>query len=509
MGKDRKDEKVARGAVVNGLGMAGKLLIPLFFVIGPWLYGPSVMGTYYLSYVIIELAVALGLSGFNDGILMFASRYRDNSDKQDLLYQALANALVFSSLLVLALILFSRFVGPDLLQFYRPDPELLHALQVMVFGLPAMVISVLVVAATKSALTMKWDALLMGGLRPLLFILMAFTFYPFGWGVTALAWGYVVSQWVVACCALIVFRIYFSYTLLWDQLKKFRLFPPLLGFALPQNLNMAFNTTISNLDVLMLGYFGFQEAAIFVYGMGAQVARNVRQVKLAFSDAFVPVLARLHGAGDSKGMNELFSTVTRWIITIALPLLLTVAMFRREILHIFVPTYTGDSFFMLLLLIVPLLSCGFGLAGNTVVMTGHAKWNLLNSLFVAAANISLNYFLIPRFGLVGAAMATAIAVSMLSLAQIIEARYLAHVSLRIKQVYKPYVATIAPALILVFSLCPLSDSTFTSRFLLWILAIGLYCSVLVMMKIPAEDLDAFFPKGLSAFTNRNKKKGCK
>jgi O-antigen/teichoic acid export membrane protein len=95
---------------------------------------------------------------------------------------------------------------------------------------------------------------------------------------------------------------------------------------------------------------------------------------------------------------------------------------------------------MLLLLPVPYLQCSLGLAGNTVVMTGHSHLNLANSLTTGLANFLLNLWLIPRFGLAGAAAASALASGVKALMEVTEMRYVVGVPLLARLFYKPHLA---------------------------------------------------------------------
>ena len=107
-------------------------------------------------------------------------------------------------------------------------------------------------------------------------------------GLPGLWRGYVLTSVALTCVALYVFQRHFSFRKLFRQIRRFRFFPPLVRFAVPQNLNMTFNSFINNLDVMMLSYFGVSPELIGFYGMGAQIAINLRQVRLVFSGAYAP-----------------------------------------------------------------------------------------------------------------------------------------------------------------------------------------------------------------------------
>ena len=498
MNTGEHDRMIARGAFVNVLGIIGKGMMFVFFILGTRLFGPKIMGVYFLVFTIIDVAINLTVSGFENGILMFASRYTDDKGKKDRLYRVLANGFVISIFISFMLIAAAHFGGPELLLAKYPQADLVWSVRLIFWSLPFVVILMVVIAATKSQLTMKWEAILSGYVRPGLLIGFALIFFYLDAGLSGLIWGYLITQIILSVIALFIFGRYFSYRELFSHLKRFKLFGNLMTFAIPQNLNMTFNTLITNLDVIMLGYFGFAPELIIFYGMGARVVRNIRITKLAFSGSYAPVIARLYERGSTGEMNRTFSMVSRWTTTIGLPLALTVGLLRKDLLLLFHDTFTFDATFMLLLLIPPVLSCCFGLAGNIVVMTGHSKWNLFNSMTVGGLNAVLNYLLIPGFGFMGAAAATVIASAIITLLQLIEARYLIKARLSVSLIYKPYVAMVISSLVAAtlagaFEL----DSYFWARITVAICAIGVFIAVLFALGIDPSDKAAIAPKMFS------------
>jgi O-antigen/teichoic acid export membrane protein len=491
----RHDRAIAQGAFVNGLGIAGKALIPLFFILSAWLYGTEAMGVFYLAFTMIDVAVSLVSSGFTTGALMFASRYVEEKDKETLLYRSLANGFAISIAAAVLMIVFSRVGGPQLVLMKYPQANLLGSLQIMVLSLPFTVITAIVVSATKAHLTMKWETLLVGFLRPVLLTIFALAFFALGLGLNGLVWGYAITQAVLGILSIIVFGCYFSYSQLFYHFRNFKFFSPLVSFAVPQSLNMTFNTFITNLDVLMLGYFGYNESMLWVYGMGAQIVRNIRQVKLALSGSLAPVVARLHEKGDMSGMSETFSMVTRWATSIALPLALIVAILRLDFMHLFDSSYNGETSFLLILLIPPLLSCTLGLAGNIVVITGHSKWNLFNSMTIAFLNVCFNLLLIPKYGMIGAAAATVIASVIFSIMQLVEAKKLVGARLIFSRIYKPFAAIALPALLAVASSAfPAILQTLAQRIAVAVVCTAIYVVVLYLMGVDPRDKEALLPR---------------
>ncbi|MDY0002877.1 MAG: polysaccharide biosynthesis C-terminal domain-containing protein [Polyangia bacterium] len=488
--REREDRAVARGALVNAIGVAGKALVPVFFILATRLYGPAIAGLYYAAWVVMDIAVSLTVSGLNSGVTMFASRLVQDEAEQDRLYQVLANGLLAGLAVSGVCILLAHLGGAELLEG-ASRPGYGRAIRILSLSLPFMVIPVLVVAATKAHLTMAWDALLHGFLPPILLSAFALVFHFMGLELDGLLYAHVLAHAVVTLVSLVVFGRLFSYARLFAAVKGFRFFGGLFTFAVPQNLNMTFSTFITNVDVLMLTYFGFKPELILYYGMGAQIARNVRQVKLSVSGAYSPLIARHHARGDISAMNRAFSMVSRWATMVGLPVALLCAIFRQDLIGLFHGSFTVDPLFMLILLLPPILSCTFGIAGNIVVMTGHSMWNLVNSLFVAGLNTLLNYLMIPYWGLMGAAAATLAASAALTAAQLVEADRLVGARLDLGRVWKPYAAALLPLALTILGSRLELDGTLAGRLAMGLGALGLFAAMIWLLGLDPEDRRLF------------------
>ncbi len=485
------DRRIARGAGVNIVGIIGKAALPAFYILVTRLYGPEAMGLFYLATRIIETAFSLTVSGFNDGVLMYASRYVDYEEREERLYRMLASAFVFSLSVSGLLVLAAFTLGPALLARYNDWPDLPGQARILSLSLPLMVTPLLVVAATKSLQIMRWDALIYGALQPLTLVLLATVAWLFDLGLDGLSAAFVATHGVMTLFSVWIFARHFKVGRLVSQMIRLRPFTPLLIFAIPQNLNMAFGRLATDLDVLMLGYFGTSQEQVAFYGIGAQIVRNIRQVKLAFSGSFSPVIARYHEAGQIEELSRSFSMVTRWATTLVFPLVALVLLFRGDLLRLFHPTFVYDSTFLILLVIPPMLSCLFGLSGNILVMTGYPRWNLINGLLAGGLNFVFNLLLIPRFGLSGAAAATLLTSAVVTGLQLLEVRLLIGVRLLGAELWRPYVAGGVTALGLWGALSLGSDAEPLLRAGAGLALVCLFVGILALLGVPEQDKESF------------------
>ena len=258
-------------------------------------------------------------------------------------------------------------------------------------------------------------------------------------GLIGLMLARLISQVIVMTLSLLAFGKHFSLPETFREITRLKFDREMFRFVLPQNLNMTFNRYITRLDVLMLGAFGFSNHAVAFYSAGALITSNVREIKQIFTSILGPIIARHHAAGSPEQMTADLSKVVRWTTTLGVPVVLAILILRNDVLLLLDENFKGDTLFMAILLVSPFLSCAVGMAGNCIVWTRHSDWNLLNSFLVAGINTVLNWIMIPRWGLTGAAIATITASTIVSIAQVVELYYLEKTYIRPSAVYKPWI----------------------------------------------------------------------
>ncbi|MGA7305395.1 MAG: oligosaccharide flippase family protein, partial [Rhodothermales bacterium] len=309
------EHEVRQGALINALGFVGKTAGPLFFVLVTRLYGPEILGIYITATALVETALAFLVGGFKDGALIFVARHADDENEHPQLYMALANTLGWSLLLALcvgtAILAFGDPVIPRLYTSF--GDRLLPMLKLMAFVLPLMAFERVVLGATQGLKIMKYEAFLGGTIRPILLVIISSAFWLEWPTVYGLAGAYVATQVLIFLIAVWIYNRELSWIELRHAARTFRLNREVLSFALPQNLNATFDRFLTNIDVIMLGSFGFSAFDIGFYGAGALIARELRQVKLIFSSAFSPHVVRLFKERNLNGLADSLATTARWI----------------------------------------------------------------------------------------------------------------------------------------------------------------------------------------------------
>jgi O-antigen/teichoic acid export membrane protein len=439
---DEIEKEVQHGAFVNALGLIGKMAGPTFLVLVIRLYGPDVYGVYATAYALVEMALAFLSSGFKAATLMYVSRYADQDDRTDALYQSLANALAWS-LGAAALVIGGTFtLGSWLIpELYEYGDQLLFMVQWMVLALPLMAFERVVLTATQGLKIMKYESFINGAARPILLLVIAAGAWTIAPTIGGLTLTYVLTQGLITLIAVYIYQRELEWGALIRAFRQFTFQREMLSFAIPQNLNQALERFLTSVDVVMLGMFGVDARMTGFYSAGALVVRELRHIKLVFSSAYAPHIPRLYESGDRRELGRTLATTSRWIATLIIPALLGLAILRTDILQLIEPGFSGrEAQFMLWLLPIPYLQGSFGLAGNAVVMTGNSQLNLLNSVVTGTTNVLLNVWLIPLFGPVGAAAASSISNSVKAVMEVSEMNLLLKIPIMARLLYPPHVA---------------------------------------------------------------------
>jgi len=477
---------LARGTVVNFLGVIAKLMLPVFYIAITRLYGPAVFGVYLLANTVIELAISFTFSGFQNGVILFTARHAHDPAERPQVYQVLANTiLVVLALTGLAIVL-AFTAGPSFLEARYGREGLVEAVQIMALTLPFLAVPRIVVGATRGLMIMRYDLYLLGLATPMALLAVACSLYLVDSSVRGLAWAYFASNAAVSVLAVAVFRRHFSLRELRAAFRPFRFHRPLVIFSIPQGLNMTLVYYMSGISLLFLGAAEISRTTLAFFGTAAELTRQVRQIRIAFSNSFAPVISRLHQEGRLPELADHYTTLTRWVTILTVPVLLVILSLKEPLLLAFHPTYVWDSDFLYLLGLGAFLGCAFGLSANVIAMTGLAGLNLANSVFMAALAFGFNWLLIPPWGLWGAAAATLITTAVSVGAKSVQIWLLYRIRIRWRRAWKPFLAGASGCAVLgLAQLLPVSAAIRPG--LTAALSLGAYVLVLVLLRPDPED----------------------
>lgn len=177
--------------------------------------------------------------------------------------------------------------------------------------------------------------------------------------------------------------------------------------AVPLALIAGLATVNSQADILMLGIFESSDK-VGLYRVATQTANLAVFGLQAVNMVVMPRFAQLYAEKNLVRLQRLVTVSARVILAFSLIVVVTFVAFGQPILSlVFGKDYVDAYIPLVVLLGGQLVSSTAGSVGHLLNMAGYER-DSLNAVAVAAAiNIVLNLLLIPLWGMVGAATATA------------------------------------------------------------------------------------------------------
>ena len=121
----------------------------------------------------------------------------------------------------------------------------------------------------------------------------------------------------------------------------------------------------------------------------------------------MPVASELYARGKEQELNSIYKAVTKWVLSLALPGFLLMALFSESILMImFGAEYVGGATALSILAFALFISSVLGPANYVLQTYGKTRIVMKGYFIGAGVNFGLNLLLIPLYGINGAAIAT-------------------------------------------------------------------------------------------------------
>ena len=135
-----------------------------------------------------------------------------------------------------------------------------------------------------------------------------------------------------------------------------------------------------------------------------------------------------------------------------------------------------------------LIQAFFGAASPTLGMSGFARLVLVNTTIAFVFNFSLNYYLIPLYGNLGAAYATLITMTLVGLLRSIQVRLYLKMNFLSSKMIKPLVAGTATYFCLIQTKIYFENIHYFMELIVGCLScIAIYSLLIWIMKIEEED----------------------
>jgi len=184
-------------------------------------------------------------------------------------------------------------------------------------------------------------------------------------------------------------------------------FKSLIQFSSPFFFSNSLALIMGWIDVLMLAVF-CSDSEVGIYIVALKISTLAGIVLLAVNAVVAPKFSALHAQNDLIKLKEVAQSSTKLIFWFTVPIIFIVIYFSHNIFSLFGSEFIIAQTTLYLLFLGAFFSAISGSVGFILQMSGHQKKFQNIMLLSISVNILLNYFLIPRYGMEGAAIATSV-----------------------------------------------------------------------------------------------------
>lgn len=361
-------------------------------------------GVYSLGISIVMLALVIAGMGIDVGVQRFVGIYRGRGDLEGVKGTVYSSVIVtiIAILVTTGLLMLSSGSISSLLDM----PKLSWIIMVMALLIPLMRITTLIVNIYRGfeIVTPKVFFMCIGnGLITLTTVIVAvLVFDTLDSIVVALVIGNAISM------AALIGYVLLRPTPLPKELKPRFEYRKLLIFSVPLIVGGFASQIMLQTDTVMLGYFT-TAARVGVYNAAVPLYRVLSIFLVAVGFIYAPVAARMIGEKKHGELRVLYPSVTKWLFMFTMPAWFIFFFYPSETLQFFFGSrYVGAAFALQILALGEFVHTIVGPSGQTLIAYGKTYLSMFNIVTAAVLNVILNLVLIPRYGIGGAAIATAI-----------------------------------------------------------------------------------------------------
>lgn len=404
--QDQNISTLAKGASISYVGkFLGRAILAVIQIVLARTLGPGLFGIYAIGWSILRIGNYIALSGLDKGVIHFGARYWQGNTAVlvRVIRKSLLIVLVTAGTLMLLLFGLSGW-----LETVFEEEGLAPLLRIFAFGYPIWTATLVLAAATRVSKNMRFSILIEEFIFPLTFLVLLaipVIFYSTNLQVYA-------AVHVGAFAVALGFGSFFLYRTIKKSPKDDTQAEPEPGmgdifwYSLPTSFAGLLFVLTTWGNRLFIGFFrDSQEVGIFQAVMQMTILLTV--TLNAIDSILSPMFADYYHRQDQNNLEETYRVGAKWGLYISVPLFFGVVFSAPQILELaYGSAYLVGASSLILLACAQLFNIATGSVGMVVVMTGHQKKWLWMTVVMFVINVGLNLYLIPRYGIVGAAIAT-------------------------------------------------------------------------------------------------------
>jgi O-antigen/teichoic acid export membrane protein len=364
--------------------------------------GAAAFGIWTISYSVTRLMSIVGLLGA-DWIVLRQGSYFEGIGDIPRLRRTLHVALMLAGVGLCALSLVVLAGADTIAVKVFSNPQLTPVLRLAAILAPIMGIRQTLVYGTQAFKRMKDAALVRNVLSPMMSLVLVGATVMLTGSVEIAFVALIISESILLVIAALLLR------------RRISLVGPTapiptreyIGFAIPAWFTrLAGQSRANSLNVALGALNSTTSSGLFT--AGNKIAGLLFSIVTTMNQVYTAIASDVYLQGKKDEWAALYRSVTKWTIMLAAPLFVFMVAFPKEIISIYGKQFSGAWISLLVVAIGMVFQFGTGPVTVTLILIGRPKLALLDYAIVIVIELILAFALIPRYGLVGGAIAKAV-----------------------------------------------------------------------------------------------------
>lgn len=203
-----------------------------------------------------------------------------------------------------------------------------------------------------------------------------------------------------------------------DKTSYYTIGREIISFGVIISIITGFSVLATSTDRIMIGLLGGKNAYVDVgiYSVITTLTTLLLIFPTSITQIFFPVVSELFGKGKNEEIKKITAVATKWLVFITSPLTLIFLVFPDTLIRIFYGEQYTSGWLVFILFVIGLFIYSLSLLPSRVIAAmRRLDIELMIAALAAVANIILNFVFIMLYGMNGAAFATMISFTVMTL----------------------------------------------------------------------------------------------
>lgn len=178
-------------------------------------------------------------------------------------------------------------------------------------------------------------------------------------------------------------------------------------YSAPRAVSSVIEQALLWLDVLIVGLLAGVEAA-GIYGVVSRLIQAGTVPSTSMRIVVAPEFSRMLHRELKAELAELYTRTTQWIILMGVPVYILLSIFSKPVLSTFGAGFEAGWVALCIMCVGAVISASTGNVQSLLLMTGRSGWAAINKVIALCISVALLVVMVPAWGIVGAATAWAI-----------------------------------------------------------------------------------------------------